>query len=105
MELGLTYDTSADQMEKALRILHDILDDFHGPDKPGQSPHIYFSGYGAYSLNIRVIVWLKTSSFPEEEKLLNELNMEILKRFNAAGLNFAYPTQTLYLAGQQSSGK
>ena len=66
-------------------------------------PHIYFSGYGAYSLNIRVIVWLKTSSFPEEEKLLNELNLEILRRFNAAGLNFAYPTQTLYLAGQQPS--
>jgi MscS family membrane protein len=106
MELGLTYDTSPEQMEKALRILHEILDDFHGPDKPGQSPHIYFSGYGAYSLNISVIVWLKTSSFPEEEKLLNELNLEILKRFNAAGLNFAYPTQTLYLAGQQeSSGK
>ena len=105
MEIGLTYDTSADQMENAIRILHEILDNFHGPDAPGQQPHIYFSGYGAYSLNLHIIVWLKTSSFAEEEKLRNELNLEILKRFNAAGLNFAYPTQTLYLAGNPSAGK
>ena len=105
MEIGLTYDTSADQMENAIRILHEILDNFHGPDAPGQQPHIYFSGYGAYSLNLHIIVWLKTSSFAEEEKLRNELNLEILKRFNAAGLNFAYTTQTLYLAGNPSAGK
>lgn len=103
LELGLTYDTTSEQMENALRILHDVLDNFHGPDAPGQAPHIYFSGFGAYSLNIRVIVWLKTASFADEEKLLNELNLEILKRFNAAGLNFAFPTQTLFLAGSETS--
>ena len=105
MDLGLTYDTSPEQMEKALRILHEILDDFHGPDPSKQSPHIYFSGFGAYSLNIHVIIWLKTVSFTEEEKLLNELNLAILKRFNEAGLEFAYPTQTLLLSGQSSPGK
>ena len=97
MEIGLTYDTSPEQMEKAIQILHGILDNFHGPDARGQSPHIYFSGFGSYALNIHVIVWLKTASFAEEEKLRNELNLEILKQFNAAGLKMAYPTQTLYL--------
>lgn len=105
LELGLTYDTSSEQMEKALRILHEILDDFHGPDDSKHSPHIFFSGFGAYSLNIRAIVWLKTVSFAEEEKLLNELNMKILKRFNEAGLSFAFPTQTLYLSNTASAGK
>ena len=105
LELGLTYDTSSEQMEKALRILHEILDDFHGPDDSKHAPHIYFSGFGAYSLNIRAIVWLKTVSFAEEEKLLNELNMKILKKFNEAGLTFAFPTQTLYLSNTASVGK
>jgi MscS family membrane protein len=27
------------------------------------------------------------------------VNMEILKRFNEASIEFAFPTQTLYLAG------
>ena len=105
LELGLTYDTSSEQMEKALGILHEILDDFHGPDDSKHSPHIFFSGFGAYSLNIHAIIWLKTDSFAEEEKLLNELNMKILKRFNEAGLSFAFPTQTLYLSNTGSTGK
>ena len=105
MELGLTYDTSPEQMEKALRILHEILDNFHGPDKPEHKPHIFFSGFGAYSLNISVTVWLKTVSFAEEEKLLSELNLTILKRFDEAGLEFAYPTQTLFLSGPSSPDK
>ena len=105
MELGLTYDTSPEQMEKALRILHEILDNFHGPDKPEHKPHIFFSGFGAYSLNISITVWLKTVSFAEEEKLLSELNLTILKRFNEAGLAFAFPTQTLLLSGPSSPAK
>ena len=105
MDLGLTYETSPEEMENAIRILHGILDDFHGPDAAEHSPHVFFSGFGAYSMNIRVIIWLKTASFAEEEKLLNELNMKILKRFNEAGLEFAFPTQTLFLAGPPSPGK
>lgn len=105
MEIGLVYDTSPEQMEQALRILHEIMDNFHGPDAPKHSPHIFFSGFGAYSLNIHALIWLKTTSFAEEEKLLNELNLKILKQFNEAGLEFAYPTQTLLLSGQSSSGK
>ena len=104
INLGLTYDTTPEEMETALRILHEILDNFHGPDAPKQAPHIWFSDFGPYSLNIRAIVWLKTSSFAEEEKLRNELNLAILKRFNAAGLSMAFPTQTLYLTGP-SAGK
>ena len=104
MNLGLTYDTTPEEMETALRILHEILDDFHGPDAPKQAPHIWFSDFGPYSLNIRAIVWLKNSSFTEEEKLRNELNLAILKKFNAAGLRMAFPTQTLYLTGP-SAGK
>ena len=72
-----------------------ITDNFHGPDAAGYAPHIFFSQFAASSMNIHVIMWFKTNSFIEEEALLNELNMTILKRFNEAGLSMAYPTQTM----------
>lgn len=97
MDIGLTYDTAPEQMEQAMKILHEIMDNFHGPDAAGYAPHIFFSQFAASSMNIHVIMWFKTNSFAEEEALLNELNMTILKRFNEAGLNMAYPTQTIYL--------
>ncbi len=96
IDLTLTYDTTAVQMDQAVKILHEIMDNFHGPDQKEFEPRIFFSGFGAYSLNIRAIIFFKTESFLLEEQLLHELNSKILHQFNAAGLEFAYPTQTLY---------
>jgi small-conductance mechanosensitive channel len=31
------------------------------------------------------------------------VNMEILQRFNEAGIEFAFPTQTIHLAKEESS--
>jgi small-conductance mechanosensitive channel len=32
----------------------------------------------------------------------SKVNLQILKEFNAAGLNFAFPTQTLYIDQQHN---
>ncbi len=101
MTIGLTYDTPPEKMVQAIKILHEIADDFHGPDAPGKQPHIFFESFGEFSLNITMIIYLKTSSFAEEEILLNELNMAVLERFNAAGLAFAFPTRTIFLRQNQ----
>ena len=95
--LQLVYGTTGNEIVEAEKILHELLDDFHGRDLPGNAPHIYFSSLGKYSLDIQVIVWLKCRTFAEAEEQVDELNREILERFNAAGLEFAYPTQTLQL--------
>ena len=39
MDIGLTYDTAPEQMEQAMKILHEITDNFHGPDAAGYAPH------------------------------------------------------------------
>ena len=95
MELGLVYGTSPDRIARAETILHEVLDDFHGPDAPEHKPHIFFSGFAESALTVKVIVWLKANSFAEEEALLDELNSAILRRFDEAGLEFAYPTVTV----------
>ena len=84
-------------MTRAIQLLHEIADDFHGTDRPGYSPRIFFSKLAESSLNITVILWLKTESFAQEETWRTELFTAILRRFTAENLNFAYNTQTLYL--------
>ena len=103
IDLGFTYDTSPQNMEKAIKLLHGIMDDFHGRDQKEFAPRIFFSSLGAYSLNIRAIVFFKTESFEEEEKLLDELNFAILREFTRAGLQFAYPTQTLFVRDSRNT--
>lgn len=97
--IGLTYQTASEKMLEAIRILHEITDNFHGMDAPGFAPHIYFESFGASSLEIRVILWLKTESFPEEEKMRTEINRAILQRFTENGLEFAYNTVTNIISG------
>ena len=97
MTIALNYNTGSQKMLEAMKILHEIADDFHGTDAPGKKPHIFFESFGEFSLNITLIIYLKTSLFSEEESLLNELNLTILDRFNAAGLDFAFPTRTVFL--------
>ena len=95
--LSLVYDTSPAEMAEALKILHELMDDFHGADAPECSPRIYFAGFGESSLDIRAVMWFKTASFKAYEEMVGGMNAAISERFSAAGLAFAYPTRTLYL--------
>ena len=57
------------------------------------NPTIWFSSFGDFSLNIEVIYYINKDGHWAYSP--GEVNLEILKRFNAAGLDFAFPTQTL----------
>ena len=97
--LGVVYGTTADQMELAMKLIHGIVDDFKGPDQPQRHPRVFFEKFADSSLNIRVIMWLKTTSFEKEEALRTELNLEILRQFEANGLEMAFNTITNCLTG------
>ena len=56
-----------------------------------------FSAFSQSSLDIGVIVWFGTTNFMEAQKMKETLNLQILERFNAAGLSFAYPSVTNYI--------
>ncbi len=97
--LALTYDTPAVKMEEAMKILREITCDFHGTDREEYRPRIFFHSFAASSLNICVIMWLKTCDFAQEERLRTEVNLNILRRFNSAGIDMAYNTVTNVVQG------
>jgi MscS family membrane protein len=89
--LGLTYDTTPEQMEKAMKILRDIV--VSNP-RVTDEPLISFNTWGDFSMGILLIYYIR-----EVDDILiaqSEINLEILKQFNAEGLEFAFPTQTIY---------
>ncbi len=89
--LGLTYDTTPEQMEKAMAILREITDANEGVN---EDVKISFSSWGDFAMGIRLAFFVKPDAHFRNTE--NGVNMEILKRFTAEGLNFAYPTRTLY---------
>ena len=95
--ITITYDTPPDRVEKAVSIIKEILDNHEGMD-PDFPPRVYFNGFNDWSLNIMVIVWYHPANYWDMQEWLQRTCLEILRRFNTEGINFAFPSRTLYLA-------
>lgn len=100
LDLGLTYATTPEQMKTALDILADIAKENPGVDD-SQTKASFF-GYGDFSLTIRYIYYIDKVK-GGYYRTQSEVNMAILERFNASGLDFAFPTQSLYIEGVKGS--
>jgi MscS family membrane protein len=92
-EIGLTYGTPAEDMENAISIMNAIVDGMQ--DVLEENRLISFNSYGAFSLNILFICYIRKGAdiFATQSRV----SLELLRRFNAAGLSFAFPTQTLHV--------
>ena len=98
--LGLVYSTTPEQMRLALKILREILDNHPGFDMEKFPPRFYFSDFRDFSLDISVTLWFQTLDYFQFMEWREEINLAILEKFNAAGLEFAFPTSTNYLIKQ-----
>ena len=95
--LTLTYDTPPEKLRRARDIVLKILakPEVSHPDFP---PRVYFSDFNDASLNLMMIYWFHPPDYWRYMELTERINLEILERFNAEGIDFAFPTQTVYLA-------
>lgn len=96
--LSITYDTPPEKVQEAVEIAKDVLKDHEGmhPDFP---PRVFFNEFNDAALNLFVIYWYHPADYWQYMAFTEKVNMELLRRFNEAGIEFALPTQTLYLAG------
>ena len=95
--IGITYDTPPDKIERAVAIIRDIIADHEGmhPDFP---PRVYFNGFNDWSLNIMVLIWYHPPDYWDFQEWVQRTCLEITRRFSSEGIDFAFPTRTLHLA-------
>ena len=98
LNLGLTYDTPPEKIQRAKQIVEELLQDHEGMD-PEFPPRVYFDEFKDASLNLFVIYWYHPPDWWPYNDFSERLNMRILERFNAEGIEFAFPSQTVFLAG------
>jgi MscS family membrane protein len=93
LDLGLIYETTPKQIEKAVDILNKIAKNNENLE---ENVIISFSDFNDSSLNIKFIYYIKKGS--DILKTKNDINMEILNLFNKNNLEFAFPSQTIYMS-------
>jgi len=110
MDVTITYDTPPEKIDEAITILRRILCEHPEVVEKGRfdmeanPPRVNFTALNADSLNIKAYYWYQIDgdpdrgwySFLEHAEIVNR---ELFRRYGEAGIDFAVPTQTLYLAG------
>jgi MscS family membrane protein len=89
--LGLTYDTTSGQMQQAMTILKEIAASSDGVE---ENVLVGFNAFGDSAMNIIFIYYIEKDA--DILGTQTAINMKILEEFAGAGLDFAFPTQTLY---------
>jgi MscS family membrane protein len=95
--ITITYDTPLEKIEKAVGIIREILDNHEGMD-PDFPPWVFFNEFNDTSLNILMIYWYFPPDYKAYLNFTERVNLEIMRRFEAEGIEFAFPTSTTYLA-------
>lgn len=99
MNIGITYDTKPEKIKKALEIVKAILNNHEGMNE-NLPPRIYFNNLKSDSLNILVLFWYHPPDYWKFMEYSEKVNMQIIERFNEEGIEFAFPTQTVHIAGK-----
>jgi len=100
--VGVTYATTADQMEQTVATLRGILETDEGVDPAFIV--VRFEDFGASSLNIKVIYFTKAVPYPDHLATKERVNLAILRALAHLGLSIAFPTRTIHLESDAARG-
>ncbi len=92
---GITYNTSEEKIQKAISIIKSVMKSRHDVT---QDFRVNLDALDSSSINIKLFGYVKTSSIITLEKVRGEILFEIVKQFRAEGIEFAFPSQTIYMA-------
>ena len=95
--ISITYDTPPEKVERALTIIREILENHEGMD-PDFPPRVYFNEFNDASLNMLMIYWYFPPNYWDFLAFNERVNLQIMRAFEAEGIQFAFPTTTAYLA-------
>lgn len=101
--IGLTYSASESDIKKGVNIIREILKGYEENNNLQDGSIVFFEDFAAYSLNIRVMFWILELDWTKAMYIKEEIYYEIYKKFNENNLDFAFPSQTIYLDDDNDS--
>jgi len=93
--IGLTYDTTAEQMDAIVEEFRKII--LSEAEVDPASVMVFFRDYGASSLDIWMVYVASDADFQKHLRLRQRINLAVMRAVQARGLAFAFPTQTVEL--------
>ncbi len=90
---GVVYQTSLAR----LKIIKDIVKDIIEKMNSARFDRVHFKKYGDSSLDYEVVYFVTDPDYNIYMDTQESINLEIFRRFSEEGIEFAYPTRTVYI--------
>ena len=97
IDIGLTYDTSVDQIKEIVNDIQKIIDEH---PKTNQDGKVRFLNFGASSLDIMVLYFVNGIDWGILVDTQQEINYKIIEIVKKHGSDFAFPTTSVFLENQ-----
>jgi len=96
--IGVTYQTSEAHVKEIPVIIRNIIETIKSV--PGVTcDRSHFKTFGAFSLDFESVYYVPSPEYPKYMDVQQEINRRIFAAFKNKGIEFAYPTQTVFLDG------
>lgn len=91
-KIGVTYETPSEKLEKIPEIVQEIV----SKQENATFDRTHFSDFGDFSLNFDIVYFVEISDMLTYMNIQQAINLALFKAFEQEGIDFAYPTQTVY---------
>lgn len=91
--LGVIYQTTAEQLKAIPEIIKKIIEDI----EDARFDRAHFFEYGDFSLNFEIVYYIFGADYNKYMDIHQQINLQIFEGFANRGIEFAYPTQTLFV--------
>jgi small-conductance mechanosensitive channel len=98
--LRVSHQTSAEKLEAIPGIIKGIVDGVDGV----VFDRAHFASYGEYSLDYEIVFYVLTNDYGVYMDIQQRINLAIFREFGKRGIEFAFPRQTVRLAGPEKRG-
>jgi small-conductance mechanosensitive channel len=92
-KIGVIYETPQEKLKKIPELIQKIIEE----EEMTRFDRVHFVEFGDFSLNFEISFYVKTSDYKTFLDIQQKILFKIREEFQKQGIEFAYPTQTLYL--------
>lgn len=95
--VGITYNTSNEKIQKAIQIIKDIL---QSNKDITDNYRVFLKELNASSINIEFTAYIKFGDLDNFRRVREEVLTEIITQYRNEGIDFAFPSQSIYLSNE-----
>jgi small-conductance mechanosensitive channel len=95
-EIGVTYDTPRDKLKLIPHILKNAIEQ----QPKTRFDRAHFKSYGDFSLIFETVYYVSVPDYNTYMDIQQNINLDIHEQFEHEQIEFAFPTQTIYLQQQ-----